>query len=104
MLVRLFEFVKANVDISEQELEFTLTVGDIFHYPADEFELLKQFVLSDFDMMPSSARLLLIDGEKTTDHPEVRHLYQESLLDKLWVIYFKPADMYMVRGFGKHEL
>ncbi len=104
VLIRLIEFIKDDVEISEQELTFVLTVSEIFHHPIEEFELLKNFVLSTYEEMPKSTQMLLIDGEKTTTNPEVRHFYQESLEDKIWVLHFIPADMYIARCFGKHEM
>jgi ABC-type multidrug transport system ATPase subunit len=104
VLIRLLEFVKSDVEISGQELEFILTVADIFHYPENEFTLIKDFVLNPFDSMPETPNMLLIDGQKTTTKPGIRHLYQESFHDKIWVLHFKPSDMYLARCFGEHEV
>jgi ABC-type multidrug transport system ATPase subunit len=104
VLIRLIEFIKSDVEISEQELEFVFTVADIFHYPPSEYDIIKGFVLSSFEGMPLSARMLLIDGEKTTTKPEVRHLAHENFEDSIWVMYFPPADIYMIRCFGDHEM
>jgi ABC-type multidrug transport system ATPase subunit len=104
VLIRLLEFVKSDVEISEQELEFIITVADIFHYPENEFALIKDFVLNPFDSMPETPNMLLIDGQKTTTKTNIRHLYQESFHDKIWVLHFKPSDMYLARCFGEHEV
>jgi len=104
VLIRLLEFIKSDVDISEQELEFVYTVADIFHFPPEEYQILKQYVLSSFDDMPLSARMLLIDGEKTTTREKVRHFTHENFEDQILVMYFPPADMYMTRCFGNHEM
>ena len=57
-------------------LEFVYTVSDIFHYPIEEYELLKNYILANNNSMPETARLLLIDGNKTTNKPGVRHMHQ----------------------------
>lgn len=104
VLIRLLEFVRADIDISDQELEFIKTVADIFHHHEEEFVLIKNFVLSTFENMPHSGKMLLIDGNITTSEPNIRHLYQESFTEKIWVLHFKSADMYMLRCFGNHEI
>src|SRR3989339_198418 len=104
VLIRLLEFIKADVEISEQELTFVLTVSEIFHFQVSDFELLKEYVLSPDQKMPQSAEMLLIDGSKTITNPNVRHLYQESFDDHIWVMHFAAADMYMARCFGHHEV
>ncbi len=104
VLVRLLEFIKSDDQIPDQELEFVLTVADIFHFKQDEYDLLKQFAISKMENMQFSARMLIIDGEKTIDKPHVRHLCQETLEGEILVLHFPVSDMYLCRYFGKHEL
>jgi len=104
VVIRLLEFIKSEEEIPEQELEFVLTVADIFHFKQEDYKLLKQFVINELEEMDFSARMLVIDGNKTTEKPNVRHLYQDTLEDEILVLHFQPADMYLFRYFGKHEL
>ncbi len=103
VLIRLMEFVNADVEVSEQELEFVYTVSDIFHYPLEEYEFLKNYIFAQEDTMPQSARILLINGNPTTTLPNIRHLYQHAMLDEIWVYYAVHAEMYLVRFFGSNE-
>ncbi len=102
VLVRLLEFIKSDEEIPEQELEFVLTVADIFHFKQDEYELLKQFAINKMENMQFSARMLIIDGNKTIDKPHVRHLCQETLEGEILVLHFPASDMYLCRYFGKN--
>jgi ABC transport system ATP-binding/permease protein len=104
VLVRLIEFIKADSEISDQELEFVQTVSDIFHISPTEFDLLKQFTLNNIESMPVSPNFMLIDGNKASTKPDIRHFYQETLEDQVWALLFEPADMYLIRQFGEHEL
>lgn len=104
VLVRLIEFIKADSEISDQELEFVQTVSEIFHFTTEEFNLLKQFTLEEQKTLPVSPNLLLIDGNIASTKPDIRHFYQETLEDQVWVLFFDPADMYLIRQFGEHEL
>ena len=104
VLVRLLEFIKAGTDVTEQEMEFVQTVSESFFFSSDNYNALKDFVLSDGDDIPVSPRILLIDGQKATDIPDIRHLYHETFQDKLWVLYFELSNMYLIRKFGTNEL
>ena len=104
VLVRLLEFIKAGKEISDQELEFVQAVSEIFFFSADNFQLLRDFVLSDENEIPVSSKFLLIDGRKTSSVPDIRHYYHEMFDDKLWVLYFEPSNMYLIRKFGDNEL
>ena len=104
VLVRLLEFIKAGKEISDQELEFVQAVSEIFFFSADNFQLLRDFVLSDENEIPVSSKFLLIDGRKTSSVPDIRHYYHEMFDDKLWVLYFEPSNMYLIRKLGDNEL
>ena len=104
VMIRLLEFIKSGTEVSEQELEFVQTVSESFFFSADNFNLLKDFVLSDADNIPVSPRILLIDGQKASSIPDIRHFYHETFNDKLWVLYFEMSNMYLIRKFGTNEL
>jgi ABC-type multidrug transport system ATPase subunit len=104
VLTRLLEFIKGEFKISPQELEFVYTVSDIFYFRNEDYELLKGFVISSFEEMPLSSRMLLVDGFKTTSKTQVRHFYQEGFDGKIWIMHYPAVDMYMARFFGEHEL
>ena len=104
VLVRLLEFIKTGTKISTQELEFVQAVSEIFFFTPDNFELLKDFVLSDEDNIPVSSRFLLIDGHRASLVPDIRHYCHDMFDDKIWVLYFEPSNMYIIRKFGSNEL
>jgi len=104
VLIRLLEFVKAGKEQSEQEFEFVQTVSESFFFSADNYNLLRNFVIADADNIPVSPRFLLIDGQKSSQIPDIRHFYHETFVDQLWVLYFEPSNMYLVRKFGVNEL
>ena len=104
VMIRLLEFIKSGTEVSEQELEFVQTVSESFFFSADNFNLLKDFVLSDAENIPVTPRILLIDGQKASSIPDIRHLYHETFHDKLWVLYFEMSNMYLIRKFGTNEL
>lgn len=104
VMVHLLEFIKAGQDVSEQEMEFAQAVSESFFFSNDSFILLKNFVMSDDGDIPVSPRFLLIDGQKASNIPDIRHLYHETFNDKLWVLYFELSNMYLFRKFGTDEL
>lgn len=104
VLIRLLEFVKAGSEDLEQEIEFVKTVSETFFFSNENFLLLHDFVMSDESDVPVSPRFLLIDGEKSSSIPDIRHFYHETFADKLWVLYFEPSNMYLIRKFGTSEL
>lgn len=104
VLIRLLEFIKAGTEDSEQEKEFVQTVSETFFFSSENFALLRNFVMSSETDIPVSPRFLLIDGQKSSTMPDIRHFYHETFDDRLWVLYFEPSNMYLIRKFGTNEL
>src|ERR1043165_1597359 len=64
VLIRLLEFIYSSAEISEQEYEFVLTVGDTFNIPMEEFQQLKSFVEDKADKVPDSPNILVINNKE----------------------------------------
>jgi ABC-type multidrug transport system ATPase subunit len=105
VLVQLLEFCKSGSNsISDEELEFILAVAEYFHLDKDEVDLLKSFVLNPFDQIPFSGNILLIDNKPDSDHSDVIHLYNESVLGQIWILEVSSANIHFVRFSHLGEL
>ena len=105
VLFQLFEFAKSDGnEITHQELEFIITVAEIFHIPDEEHLRIKEFVINSFDYMVNSDKILLIDNNKNFSHPRVKHYYSESLEGQIRILYILSAGMYLFRFIGKSEM
>jgi len=106
VLIRLLEFIKADeeITITEQELEFVGTVSDTFHFPEEEYNRIKAFVLYSFKETPNSSKVLLIDKNKNYFHNKVKHIYCESLDGQIRVFNASTANMYVIKYLGTDEI
>lgn len=105
VLTRLFEFIKSDSEvISEQEIEFVEAVSDTFLIQHEEFVRLKAFILYDYQTIPNSSRILLVDNNKDFEHPKVKHLYREGFEGQIRFFHIRSANLYLVRYLGEKEL
>ncbi len=105
VLVQLLEFCKSDAaDVSELELEFIQSVSDTFNVPADEHNLLKEFLLNRFDNIPDSPEILVIDNLEGIRPVQTRHLRNTSVKGQIWVLYVASAGLYFVRFARTGEL
>lgn len=104
VLIRLLEFIYANKEASEQELEFVNTVSETFNIPKEEFDLCLAFVHNTIDAKIDSPSVLIINNTKENDLKQSRHIYSESILGELRVIKIETVNMFFVRYFGNSEL
>ena len=104
VLFRLLEFIKTDNEIAEQELEFVETVASTFFIPDREFVKIKAFVLYDFDRLPNTSQLLVIDNQKDDPDTLVNHIQTPGMRGQVRVFSIEEANMYVMRYVGDDEL
>ena len=104
VLIRLLEFIKSDGEITEQESEFVETVAETFNFSEEDYLSLKDFVSSSFAQIPESSKILLIDNNKDYSHPEVKHIFSESLNGQIMVFDVTTANMHVMKHHGESEL
>lgn len=104
VLLRLIEFIKAEEEITDQEIEFVTTVAETFNIQNDEFERLYSFVFNEADTQENSHYLLYIDAQTAPDLGETKHMCSEGLAGQVRVQRIPSVNMYIFRYFGNNEL
>jgi ABC-type multidrug transport system ATPase subunit/uncharacterized tellurite resistance protein B-like protein len=104
VLFRLLEFIKTENEISDQELEFVETVSSTFYIPEREFVKIKAFVLYEFDRLPNSSQLLVIDNKAKDEETLVKHIRIPGMRGQVRVFSIDEANMYVMRYEGDDEL
>lgn len=113
VLLNLIEFVSSNGVISEQEMEFIVTVSSSFKIPDDEFNqclsLASKNTTSDIE---DSQNFLVISNQKKRSaepsqislEANTQKLYSEALIGDLAVLHIKSIGIYLIRYYGDAEL
>ena len=103
VLIQLLEFLNSEDEISEQEYAFVETVADTFNLSKESYERLKNFVLSDFDEVKRSKRLLTISNVESKFEVG-EHYYSPGLIGQIKVLQLRTVDMFVMRFKGIEEL
>lgn len=104
VLIRLLEFIYANNNPSEQELEFVSTVSETFNIAKEEHDLCLQFVKNKIDEPIDSPNLLVVSNHKENPHSKSKHIYSEGIVGELRIIKIESVNLFFVRYFGNNEL
>ncbi len=104
VLIRLLEFIYANKQATEQELEFVNTVSETFNIPKEEFDLCLSFVHNTVDEKIDSHDVLVINNKKENELEHSKHFYSEGIIGELRVIKLETVNLFFVRYFGNTEL
>ncbi len=104
VLIRILEFIYANTDITDQELEFVTTVAETFNIDKNEFDHCLEFVKDDGSTDLDSEFYLVVNNEKESKFEKTKHIYSDTLVGYLRVIRILSVNTYFIRYYGDHEL
>lgn len=104
VLIRLLEFIYANNNPSEQELEFVSTVSETFNIPSQEHQLCSNFVKNSIDEKIDSPFVLVINNHIENELKQSKHIYSEGIKGELRIIKLESVNLFFVRYFGNTEL
>lgn len=103
VLIQLLEFLKSEDEISQQEFAFVETVAETFNLPQGGYDRLKDFVLSDFDEISRSKRLLTVSNE-STKFELGEHYHSSGLIGEIKILRLQRVDMFVMRFKNIEEL
>jgi len=99
VLIRLIEFINANGEVGEQELEFVQTVSQTFNVEDLEYKGLMEFVNYKQDALFAPEGVLVIDGLDTNTNSHL-HLKQDNLNGQIRVMCVHSIGMYILKYYG----
>ncbi|MCK4879843.1 MAG: ATP-binding cassette domain-containing protein, partial [Bacteroidales bacterium] len=105
VLFQLLEFIKSdNLQASSQEMEFISTVSDTFNIPDADFNLTRNFVLSDGELDDKTEYLVVDGNQEKGPENNIKHIYRENLVGQIRFIHINSTNLYFVKYIGKAEL
>ncbi len=104
VLIRLIEFISSNEEISEQEMEFVITVSETFNIDEEEFIRCMKFVQAKEDNAPDSAKILVLDNRTNHDFINTKHLYAEGITGQVRILWIPSVNMYALVYYGNSDL
>jgi ABC-type multidrug transport system ATPase subunit len=105
VLFQLFEFVKSDYSgVSDQEMEFIDAVASTSNIVPDEYQYIKEFILSEFNKLPALSNILVISNDKNFFHSKIKHFFCDALTGQIQVLHIASTNMYFIRYNGANEL
>lgn len=104
VLIRLLEFINSDKDITEQEFEFVQTVADTFHIPRYDYELIKQFVLTEAETINNTKEILIINSNENTVCDQCKKLQIDNFGGQIQICAVPSVNMHLLRFSGENEL
>ncbi|RLD84410.1 MAG: ABC transporter [Bacteroidetes bacterium] len=104
LILQLLEFTADSDYDSQEEIELVKDIAATFNIDKDDFEQSKNLVISENESITLTDKILVISGNQRFIHSQARHLYNEKMLGKIFVLQLKNSDTYLLKFFGKHNL
>ncbi len=101
----LLEMIAAGgTGITVAEDDFLTTAVDIFNIQKEEFESIREFILSSKLYEVDQENVLLLDALAINDKEHTRHIKIPGLEGVMGVLRITSADIYLIRYLGPQEL
>lgn len=104
VLVRLIEFIHANDQITDQELEFVDTVSDAFNVKSDEYRSIFDFVEASSDKLLDVPNALYISSRDTSRWENAKTMIVEGLDNTLGILRVESVNILFMRYLGDDQI
>jgi ABC-type multidrug transport system ATPase subunit len=105
VVIQVLEFCKSGgQEVSQLELGFISTLAEGLNITNEEYEFIEKFVLNQFESIPDTSNLLIINGIKDYDPKGAKHVFKDLLKGHIWVLFVASVNKYFVRFTASGEL
>lgn len=104
VLVRLIEFVHANENVYEQELEFVTTVADAFNVDKTEYQTIFTFVEADPNKLLDTPNTLYIVGAPTERWTSAKTMVVDGMDGIMGFICVESVNIFFFRYLGEEQI
>lgn len=104
VLIRIIEFIQANENVSEQELEFVNTVGDAFNVIQEEYNTIYNFVEADEEKLLDVPNVMYITSKISKRWKEAKQMVVDGLDGKIGVLRVESINLFFFRYLGDDQV
>ena len=100
----LLNFLKSDKEVSEDALAFVGIIARELQIDESDFQNLSTFILKHPEEIEEKTSLLIIDGQRSAPHKDIKHIYHPRQQVVVWVLHVKSTNTFLFRYNGKRNL
>ncbi len=104
VLIRIVEFIQANEDITEQELEFVNTVGEAFNVRPEEYDQIYKFVEADPDKHLDIPNVMYLRSVTSERWGHAKQMQVEGLDGTIGILRIESINLFFFRYLGEDQV
>lgn len=103
VVANLLEMNIADGVASESEQRLVAEIASYFNLNAEEYELLRRFIIEDFTEANIHNNIVWVDGIEKTEMA-YKHIYREKLEGAIGILRIASMEMYLLKYVGKTDI
>jgi len=104
IIIQLIDFISYGEEITENELDFLMTVALALNIPENEYKNIKSFIIDPVNKIYEKEKLLLVNNNRTCEYPKVKHVFNSNISGELMFLNITSAKTFIFRYTGHGEL
>jgi ABC-type multidrug transport system ATPase subunit len=104
IVMELTDFISYGKEITENELDFLMTVALALNIPENEFKNIKSFIIDPVSKIHEKEKLLLINNNPTCKYRRIKHIYNPRLSGELLFLNIASTKSFILRYNGDKNL
>ena len=104
IIIQLIDFISYGKDITENELDFLMTVALSLNIPENEYKNIRFFILGPISGIREKDRLLIISNCRETENTKIKHICNEKISGELIFLNIISTKTFIFRYTGDRNL
>jgi ABC-type multidrug transport system ATPase subunit len=104
IIVQLIDFISYGKEITDNELDFLMTVALALNVPENEYKNIKSFIIDPVSKVHEKDKLLLVNSNPTCKFHRIKHIYNPNLAGELMFLSIASTKAFILRYTGETNL
>jgi ABC-type multidrug transport system ATPase subunit len=104
IIIQLIDFISYGKEITENELDFLMTVALALNIPENEYKNIKSFILDPVSKVHEKDKLLLVNSNPVCKLRKVKHIHNPNLAGELMFLSIASTKAFILRYTGDTNL
>jgi ABC-type multidrug transport system ATPase subunit len=104
IVIQLIDFISYGKEITDNELDFLMTVALALNFPENEYRNIKSFIIDPVSKIREKDKLLLINNNQSCKFQKIKHIYNPNFNGELGFLYIPSTKSLILRYSGTMNL
>ncbi len=104
IIVQLIDFISYGKEITDNELDFLMTVALALNVPENEYKNIKSFIIDPVSKVHEKDKILLVNSNPASKFRRIKHIYNPNLAGELMFLSIASTKTFILRYTGDTNL